>query len=270
MLKSHMNAKERVLVAHAQVPANSGHSLHKGTPREAFIREFLESNLPATVAIGTGEIIDSNSQPSAPRNQYDIVIYRRNYPKLDFGGGISGFLIESVIATIEVKSTLTKADMQQAIGAAVNAKALQPSFVTSFRTGHIPPKILNYVVAYDGPAAMSTVYNWIAEDHHRRGIVVPDLPLDASRNDTPAPSIDAAFVLGRGFIYFDNVPTGFSMSTRVSHPNQKWVIADSPDGNLLTLFLFIQTATQNVEGRWLNPLPYMASVSLPQVTIGTT
>jgi hypothetical protein len=43
MLKSHMDAKEDALVAISRVPANSGHSLHRGTPREAFIREFLES-----------------------------------------------------------------------------------------------------------------------------------------------------------------------------------------------------------------------------------
>jgi hypothetical protein len=106
MLKSHMDAVENSLVHISQIPANAGHSLHKGTPREAFIKEFLEGHLSSNVAIGTGEIIDSNSPPRAQRNQYDIVIYKTNYPKLDFGGGISGFLIESVVATIEVKSLL--------------------------------------------------------------------------------------------------------------------------------------------------------------------
>ena len=106
MLKSHMDAVEQSLVAISKIPANSGHSLHKGTPREAFIKEYLEGHLPSNVAIGTGEIIDASSIPGQQRNQYDIVIYKRSYPKLDFGGGISGFLIESVIATIEVKSVL--------------------------------------------------------------------------------------------------------------------------------------------------------------------
>jgi len=58
MLKSHMDAKENALVAISQIPENSGHSLHRGTPREAFIREFLEAHLPENVAIGAGEIID--------------------------------------------------------------------------------------------------------------------------------------------------------------------------------------------------------------------
>jgi len=103
-----MDAVENHLVQISRIPANAGHTLHRGTPREAFIKEFLENHLSANVAIGTGEIIDANSQPRAPRNQFDIVIYKNNYPKLDFGGGINGFMIESVVATIEVKRFLIR------------------------------------------------------------------------------------------------------------------------------------------------------------------
>ena len=71
-----MDAIENQLVAISQIPANAGHTLHRGTPREAFIKEFLENHLSANVAIGTGEIIDANSQPRVQRNQYDIVIYK--------------------------------------------------------------------------------------------------------------------------------------------------------------------------------------------------
>jgi len=46
MLKSHMDAVEEQLIATSKIPANSGHSLHKGTPREAFIKEFLQKHLP--------------------------------------------------------------------------------------------------------------------------------------------------------------------------------------------------------------------------------
>jgi hypothetical protein len=99
MLKAHLNAVEAHLLQISQIPANSGHNLHKGTPREAFIREFLINHLSQQVAIGTGEIIDANSTPNQQRNQIDIVIYKKDYPKIDFGGGINGFLAESVVAT---------------------------------------------------------------------------------------------------------------------------------------------------------------------------
>ena len=139
MLAAHMDAVQASLVQTSRVPANAGHTLHRGTPREAFIRQFLEGHLSANVAIGTGEIIDATSTPRASRNQFEIVIYKKNYPKLDFGGGISGFLIESVVATIEVKSLLDQAAMTQSVGAARNAKLLTPNVTSSFSTGWIPP-----------------------------------------------------------------------------------------------------------------------------------
>ena len=270
MLKSHMDAVENSLVAISKVPSNSGHTLHKGTPREAFIKEFLESHLPQNVAIGTGEIIDSNSKPGAQRNQYDIILYKKNYPKLDFGGMVSGFLIESVIATVEVKSTLTEKDMLQSIKAAANAKALEPSTTSSFSSGYIPPKVLNYVIAYDGPASMNTVYGWIPKIHAQQGITLEDLPLDMKqRMNTPSPSIDGVFVLNKGFIYFDNVPFGFANDEgRAQEPKMKWLFTDTVDGNLLMLFMLLQTATQNVEGKWLNSGPYLASFRVPALSTG--
>ena len=263
MLKSHMDAVEQHLLAISKVPANSGHSLHKGTPREAFIKEYLEGHLPSNVAIGTGEIIDASSTPGQQRNQYDIVIYKRSYPKLNFGGGISGFLIESVIATIEVKSDLTQAEFGKAAKAAYNAKQLAPNVVTSFSTGYIPPRILNYVVAYDGPASMKTVQGWVNSEFGKLGIAPAALPIDAKRVKTPGEALDAVFVLGKGFMYLDNVPIGFiTAQVRQANPSLKWVFADAATGNPLLLFLLIQQATANIEGKWLNAVPYLSGVSV--------
>ena len=73
MLKSHMDAIENHLVAISKIPANSGHTLHRGTPREAFIKEFLEKHLNANVAVGTGEIIDaSNNVGGAVKKKEDV------------------------------------------------------------------------------------------------------------------------------------------------------------------------------------------------------
>lgn len=258
-----MDAKESALLALSKVPSGAGHSTHKGTPREAFIREFLESHLPTNLALGTGEIIDCSSRPGQQRNQFDIVIYKNNYPKLDFGGGISGFLIESVVATIEVKSTLTQSDLHQAVSAAKNAKSLSPSVIQAFRSGYCPPKVLNYVVAYDGPAQMGTVYNWINPIHQDIGVTIPDLPVDAqARQNTPAPTIDGIFVLGKGFIYFDNVQMGLdSEEVRRASPGMKWTVVNSTTGNLMVLFLFLQAANSGVQGKWLNPISYVENCS---------
>lgn len=265
-----MAAIENNLVAQSQIQNSAGHSLHKGTPRETFIREFLISHLPENVAIGSGEIIDANSQPGGSRNQFDIVIYKKNYPKLDFGGNVSGFLIESVIATIEVKSTLTSADLEQAIGAAQKAKNLKTNTINSFHSGYIPPKILNYVVAYKGPANIETAYNWIQPIQTKLGITSPSLPQDQeNRLKTPSSSIDGIFILNSGFIYFDNTHIGFAnSSTRNSNPNGKWIYVDIQTGSLLFLFLLLQSATANIEGKWLDTTAYLTSFSVPSFMIG--
>jgi len=254
-----MDAKEEELIAISKIPANSGHPLHKGTPREAFIKEFLQNHLPANVAVGTGEIICADSKPNEPRNQHDIVIYKNNFPKLDFGGDISGFLIESVIATIEVKSELTKRDLEQAIDAAYNCKKLKKNVIETFSAGYIPPATLNFLIAYSGPADMMTILGWIHQIYSEKGISNEKLSIDPQvRMKTPSPAIDAIFVLKKGFLYFDNAPIGFvSDENRRACPDSKWISVNTESGNLLLFFLFLQTATANIQGQWLNTMPYL-------------
>lgn len=264
MLAAHMDAVEASLVQTSRIPANAGHTLHRGTPREAFIKQFLQDHLSANVAIGSGEIIDASSLPRASRNQFDIVIYKKNYPKLDFGGGVNGFLIESVVATIEVKSLLNQAAIDQSVAAARGAKLLIPNIEKSFSSGWIPPKVLNFVVAYDGPAQMSTVIGWILNSHTAQAIPLPNWTQD-SKHTTPGTALDGVFSLQRGFVKLDNTP--LSLNAGPTPQPGLHVICDSPHGNLLMLFLALQEACNNVEGAWLNPVPYVQSVQYPQVRV---
>jgi hypothetical protein len=265
-----MDAVENVLLATSRVPANSGHSLNKGTPREAFIKKFLSQHLSERVAIGTGEIIDSRSKPNEQRNQIDIVIFKRNYPRLDFGGDIQGFLVESIVATIEVKSTLDKDGVQQSTRAARAVKSLQPSVVKGFSAGFAPPGVLSFVVAYDGPAKMSTVYGWIAEAATECGCDYPTMPPRAEKRQTIAsPAIDGVFVLGKGFVQFDNFPVGFVTDVmRESDPDKKWVIGNTANGGLLLLFTLLTVAVSGIDGSWLNPIPYLSEFRLSGLELG--
>jgi hypothetical protein len=260
MLEAHFNAEERHLLEISKIPANSGHSLHKGTPRETFIKEFLANHLSERVAIGTGEIIDANSKPNEQRNQVDIVIYKRNYPKIDFRGGINGFLVESVVATIEVKSNLGKEDLEQAIKTAHTIKNLQPSVHTLFTTGQEPPSILNYVVAYDGPKSVETVMNWIPSIQNSLNInPLPKNLSETDRTKISSPSIDGIFILGKGFIHFDNLPFSFSGNSTPSSL-AKWCGADTPKNNLLLLFALLTQAVSGISGSVLNPAPYLLPI----------
>ena len=99
ILQTHLENCESYLLEISKVPSISGHSLHKGTPREAFIKEFLEEHLPTDLAIGNGELIDYRTEAGGERNQHDIVIYERSFPRIHLGGGVNAYLRESVIAT---------------------------------------------------------------------------------------------------------------------------------------------------------------------------
>jgi hypothetical protein len=255
-----MDAVESSLVSISKVPANAGHTLHKGTPREAFIKEFLEGHLSSDVAIGTGELIDASSAPGSQRNQFDIVIYKRNYPKLDFGGGVSGFLIESVVATIEVKSLLNEAAIEQSVKAAHAAKSLTPNLSKSFSTGWIPPKVLNFVVAYSGPKKMATACSWIRSAHQKLGIPEPILD-HSKRGEIPGTALDGAIHLESGFVLLDNMPITLNYGGAPGN----YIICDSSSGNLLMLFLALQQACNNIHGAWLNPIPYLSNTQFQNV-----
>jgi hypothetical protein len=225
MLKDHFDMVESSLLAMGKIVANAGHALHKGIPREAFIRDFLALHLPETLGIGTGEVIDSDSLPNQSRNQIDIVLYKRDYPRLNFGGGVNAFLAESVVAAIEVKSLLDKEALRKATKAARNLKALSRHTTPIMRIGYVPPSIITYLVAYSGPESMDNVYTWLSAIHNEESISLPAMEATMeNRLSIPSPTIDVVILLGKGFLYFDNSPLGvLAQQQRTARPDIKWV-----------------------------------------------
>ncbi|WP_201800938.1 DUF6602 domain-containing protein [Myxococcus xanthus] len=264
MLRTHMEHMERHLISQGRIPSTTGHTIHKGTPRETFVKDYLTGHLSSRLAIGSGEVIDANSRPGEPRPQFDIVIYKPEYPRLTFGGGITGFLVESVVATIEVKSIITKADLEQAAGAARYLKTLKRSTVTPLQSGYVPPGPVSHVVAYDGPAKMSTTHGWIAPVYQALGIPNDPLPIDENlRTNSVSPSLDGVFILGRGMLYYDNVPVGLVMPPlRAQNPTGKWVYSDMETGSLFMLFLFLTMLANGFEATFLNPIPYVSNIQM--------
>jgi len=149
--------------------------------------------LPSDLAIGSGEIIDQHSLPGAPRNQHDVVLYKKNFPRIYLGGGISAFLNEAVVATVEVKSTLDQDGITQSVNAARAVKELTASRQGSFRP------IANYVVAYAGPANMSTAFGWIRNAYVAGQLSDPQFePSFVPRNMIASSALDGVFILGKG------------------------------------------------------------------------
>jgi hypothetical protein len=267
ILLEHINYLEKHLLHSSEIAAISGHPLHKGTPREAFIKDFLVNHLPEFIGYGSGEIIDHKSRPGETRNQIDIVLYRKNYPKIYFGGGINAFLVESVASTIEVKSTLTKEDLFASFDAIRNIRLLDRNINVGFTVGYQPPGILTVVVAYDGPKKMSTVHGWINEYVQEKKIQYPDMPhtIDA-RVKLQSPIADLIVVLGKGFIQFDNSPvTVINDNQRKEIESGRWVLSDEESGNLLMLFSQMTLVLSSISASWINLNPYLSNFTLKDV-----
>ncbi|NKC11269.1 MAG: hypothetical protein GKR94_03390 [Gammaproteobacteria bacterium] len=150
MLESHTNAIEQILLAQSKAAQNAGHPNLRGGPREWFIRDFLMNHLPSSLEIGQGEIIDENSQPEpAPdeyRNQVDIVVYRRDLPKIMYSQDNAAYLAEGVVATIESKSDLTECELTKACQASQSHKALSRT-PPLYKFDDVQDRIRTYVVA---------------------------------------------------------------------------------------------------------------------------
>lgn len=224
MLLSHLNAIEKVLLAQSHAARNAGHPNLRGGPREWFVREFLENHLPANLEIGQGEIIDADSKPNPPRGSYrpqaDIVVYRKDMPRISYSRGNAAYLSEGVMAVIEVKSTMTKNHLYSACDASNTHKSLC-RMEPVMRTGWIPDHIMSYVVAYRSRAKISSLATWLSARCRQTAVSHEKL-------------VDLVVVLGKGIVWninsfpalpLDDVPEGHN-----------WGFVDQVEGNLFTLF----------------------------------
>jgi hypothetical protein len=265
ILHAHLENSESYLLEVSKVPSVSGHSLHKGTAREVFIREFLGEHLPADFAIGTGELIDHKTVAGGKRNQHDTVIYERSFPRIHLGGNVHAFLFESVVATIEIKSTLDAEGILNAVDAARNAKALESSGSFGWRR-----PIANYVLSYSGPTKMETAFNWIVGAYEKLGLVDPDVPDPMNRASIVSPALDGVYVLGVGACIFENNVGYLHHPERQKlHPRATWTVLDSPRGALPSLFSSLLGLFQNQDITTINPWRYLASFSVSQLKFGS-
>ena len=97
-----------------------------GDAREALIQGVLQRILPSIYEIGRGEIVDHLGKHS---KQIDIVIARRDFPALVLPSGSKVYLIESVLATVEVKSELNSHTLSEALENCASVSDLSPNVV---------------------------------------------------------------------------------------------------------------------------------------------
>jgi hypothetical protein len=101
----------RGAVAAAKAVGGVEHPGLKGQLREIVIRDLLRPLFPADVGLGTGVVISASGKAST---QQDVVIYDKSIlPPITFEQSTGVFPVEAVLYTVEVKSTLTAAELKK-------------------------------------------------------------------------------------------------------------------------------------------------------------
>lgn len=104
--------RSRVESAIGQARAVNGtvHQGLRGEILEILIRELFKPLLPADIGVGTGQIVNKYTEEIS--SQEDIILYDKSILPPILFNEISGFFpIESVLYTIEVKTTLTATEL---------------------------------------------------------------------------------------------------------------------------------------------------------------
>jgi hypothetical protein len=118
-----MLARAGAAVGAARAFGSVSHHGLKGQLREIIIRDLLRPLLPADIGIGSGEIISSCDQHSP---QQDVVLFdRRIVPPILLEETHGIFPVEAVLFSIEVKSTLNRAELRQSHENAQQLQALK-------------------------------------------------------------------------------------------------------------------------------------------------
>lgn len=130
-LQEHFAAQVDILMAMATASDRELYVTNNDSAnREAFCRLFLQSHLPPSFRVTTGEIIDASGNITG---QLDVVIVNDNSPRLTIdatGSIIAPILADAVLSVIEVKTSLTTDSLKKALSQMRPVKALMPTHAT--------------------------------------------------------------------------------------------------------------------------------------------
>lgn len=111
-IKKYSTAIVQAMIKKSDSLSGLKHKLTKGELRELFVCDILNHFLTSQFGVGSGIIVNGNGNQS---HQTDIIIYdKRVLPPFIKESNLGVYPIESVIATLEVKSTLNKRDIVKA------------------------------------------------------------------------------------------------------------------------------------------------------------
>ena len=142
------------------IKASNPHFAERGAEAEIILKDFLNSHLPKRFAADTGIVIDEDNNISS---QTDVIIYDAlNSPIYRKGERILILPNDNVASVIEVKSMLSKAEIEDASKKIASVKKLKKTPVTSADqpvtfSSLITTKTLGVVFAYDSVTSLVTL-----------------------------------------------------------------------------------------------------------------
>ena len=257
MLLSHLQAVEDVLTPRARALASNDER------RAAFVQAFAEPMFGGELRLRHGAVVGLAGAPDASHPVFDLLLCQWDGPSLALADGRPAWLAETVVATVHLCASLDEAAVADAVRAAAAAKRLERR---ALKGGDGPPPPLrSYLVAFDGPAAMQQAHVWLKLAYRRQGVEEADMPATgAERAGVASPALDGVFVLGRGFLNFDNVEVGLlTDEARADTFGMCWAVATHERGALVSLWLQLQQAITAMAGRRLDPRACTAGFAVP-------
>jgi hypothetical protein len=99
------------------------HRGNKGGSREETLRQFFRERFPTAYAITEGEVVDLNGLVSP---QLDLMFYNQSTNFALNADKTSILPAETLLASVEVKTTLSRIEIEKSIVAATKLRALKP------------------------------------------------------------------------------------------------------------------------------------------------
>jgi hypothetical protein len=200
------------------------HRGNKGSSREESLRSFFRERLPSRYAVVQGEVVDLRGQTSP---QLDVLFFDQSQNFALVADTSHILPAEALLASIEVKSKLTKAEIEKSAAAAELLRKLQPfgrnlagTDIGDLASRMSVARYFHCVFAYDTDLATD---NWSNREAERFKTLC---------GDTHA--IDAVYVLDRGLL---NIP------------HKTGMIEDSEGGAITNFYFSILNFLQREGGR---------------------
>lgn len=199
----------------SQIRKRFTHPGDKGTGAEIVFRDFLREYLPRRLAIGQGEIVDTEGYRS---KQTDVVIANEDHPFTFTEDSPGLFFIEGVMGAGEVKATLTREHFEQSIRNSRAFKMLKVRRPQGTIAKAITSDLERY---YKCPPWFLFAY----ESQLRLSTICEQLKKESQQNVGEATNlVDAIFVLGKGWVInFGDGQGAFQFKDLTGNPVTGWV-----------------------------------------------